>query len=153
MTYSDHFWIFVFIRSFAGDSVKQVRIGQLITQVGSLTMAVAYRTKMTISTQNTHENAIMLKSDHFLKDLSPKHLRYQNHNKKKWVFITSEVLNGEMRSFIIEKKEFSAWVAAVDSAYFLFSSFFLLFHFFATQQLFILCERNKITKFGRNLWL
>lgn len=49
-------------------------------------MAVAYRTKMTISpTQNGRDNAIMLKSDHFLKDLSPKHLRYQNYNKKKWV--------------------------------------------------------------------
>jgi hypothetical protein len=49
-------------------------------------MAVAYRTKMTISpTQTGRDNAIMLKSDHFLKDLSPKHLRYQNYNKKKWV--------------------------------------------------------------------
>jgi autophagy-related protein 13 len=47
-------------------------------------MAVAYRTKMTISpTQTGRENAIMLKSDHFLKDLSPKHLRYTSYNKKK----------------------------------------------------------------------
>ena len=53
-------------------------------------MAVAYRTKMTISpTQNGRDNAIMLKSDHFLKDLSPKHLRYQNYNKKKWVFVVN----------------------------------------------------------------
>lgn len=66
-----------------GESYKQVRIGQLITQIGSLTMAVAYRTKMTISpTQTGRDNAIMLKSDHFLKDLSPKHLRYTNYNKK-----------------------------------------------------------------------
>lgn len=67
-----------------GESYKQVRIGQLITEIGSITMAVAYRTKMTISpTQTGRDNAIMLKSDHFLKDLSPKHLRYQNYNKKK----------------------------------------------------------------------
>jgi len=47
-------------------------------------MAVAYRTKMTISpTQTGRDNAIMLKSDHFLKDLSPKHLRYTNYSKKK----------------------------------------------------------------------
>ena len=47
-------------------------------------MAVAYRTKMTISpTPTGRDNTIMLKSDHFLKDLSPKHLRYTNYNKKK----------------------------------------------------------------------
>ncbi|EDS32289.1 conserved hypothetical protein [Culex quinquefasciatus] len=46
-------------------------------------MAVAYRTKMTISpTQTGRDNTIMLKSDHFLKDISPKHIRY-NYNKKK----------------------------------------------------------------------
>lgn len=51
-------------------------------------MAVAYRTKMTISpTQTGRDTAIMLKSDHFLKDLSPKHLRYTNY-KKKWVYST-----------------------------------------------------------------
>lgn len=45
-------------------------------------MAVAYRTKMTISpTQTGRDNTIMLKSDHFLKDISPKHIRY-NFNKK-----------------------------------------------------------------------
>ncbi|CRL06936.1 CLUMA_CG019622, isoform B [Clunio marinus] len=67
-----------------GESYKQVRIGQLITQIGSVTMAVAYRTKMTISpTQNTCDNTIMLKSDHFLNELSPTHLRYPNYSKKK----------------------------------------------------------------------
>lgn len=45
-------------------------------------MAVAYRTKITFSpTQTGRDNAIMLKSDHFLKDISPKHVRY-NYNKK-----------------------------------------------------------------------
>ncbi|KAL7047658.1 hypothetical protein ACKWTF_003078 [Chironomus riparius] len=66
-----------------GESYKQVRIGQLTTQIGTITMAVAYRTKMTISpTPTGRDNTIMLKSDHFLKDLSPKHLRYTNYNKK-----------------------------------------------------------------------
>ncbi|KAG5678256.1 hypothetical protein PVAND_007948 [Polypedilum vanderplanki] len=66
-----------------GESYKQIRIGSLTTQIGTITMAVAYRTKMTISpTQTGRDNTIMLKSDHFLKDLSPKHLRYTNYNKK-----------------------------------------------------------------------
>lgn len=60
-----------------GDSYKQVRIGQ-ISQVG-LTMAVAYRTKMTI-TPSTHENKIMIESNHF--NPSPKHPRYQVANRK-----------------------------------------------------------------------
>lgn len=65
-----------------GDGHKQLRVGQLCTQIGTLTMAVAYRTKMTISpTQTGRDNTIMLKSDHFLKDISPKHIRY-NFNKK-----------------------------------------------------------------------
>ncbi|XP_053689199.1 autophagy-related protein 13 homolog isoform X2 [Sabethes cyaneus] len=65
-----------------GDGHKQIRVGQLCTQIGTLTMAVAYRTKMTISpTQTGRDNTIMLKSDHFLKDISPKHIRY-NYNKK-----------------------------------------------------------------------
>ncbi|XP_055380776.1 autophagy-related protein 13 homolog [Condylostylus longicornis] len=65
-----------------GEGNKQVRIGQLSTSVGTLNMSVAYRTKMTISpTQTGRDNAIMLKSDHFLKDLSPKHIRYHNIKK------------------------------------------------------------------------
>lgn len=75
---------FICFLSFTGESYKQVRIGQLTTQIGTITMAVAYRTKMTISpTPTGRDNTIMLKSDHFLKDLSPKHLRYTNYNKKK----------------------------------------------------------------------
>lgn len=85
-SFRNFYFIFICWIPFAGESFKQVRIGQLVTQVGTLTMAVAYRTKMTISpTQTGRDNAIMLKSDHFLKDLSPKHLRYANYNKKKWV--------------------------------------------------------------------
>ncbi|CAO1333326.1 unnamed protein product [Diamesa hyperborea] len=66
-----------------GDSCNIVRIGHQTLHIGTLTMAVAYRTKMTISpTQTGRDNTIMLKSDHFLKDLSPKHMRYVNYNKK-----------------------------------------------------------------------
>lgn len=71
---------------YTGEGFKQVRVGQLSTAVGTLNMAVAYRTKMTISpTQTGRDNTIMLKSDHFLKDLSPKNIRYHHINKKKWV--------------------------------------------------------------------
>ncbi|XP_037034985.1 autophagy-related protein 13 homolog isoform X2 [Bradysia coprophila] len=66
-----------------GEGFKQVRVGQLGTAAGTLSMAVAYRTKMTISpTQTGRDNTIMLKSDHFLKDLSPKNIRYHHANKK-----------------------------------------------------------------------
>ena len=76
--------LFIRIHSFAGDSCNIVRFGHQSLHIGSLTMAVAYRTKMTISpTQTGRDNTIMLKSDHFLKDLSPKHNRYANYNKKK----------------------------------------------------------------------
>ncbi|XP_052894476.1 autophagy-related protein 13 homolog [Anopheles moucheti] len=65
-----------------GDGYNQVRVGQLCTQIGTLNMAVAYRTKITFSpTQTGRDNTIMMKSDHFLKDISPKHVRY-NYNKK-----------------------------------------------------------------------
>lgn len=67
-----------------GEGFKNVRVGHLNTIVGNLTMSVAYRTKMTLSptTQQHCESAIMLKSDHFLKDQSPKHNRYYHHVKK-----------------------------------------------------------------------
>lgn len=64
----------------AGEDYKQFRIGQTCTVFGTVNMSVAYRTKMTISpTQTTRGDAtskIMLKSDHFLHDISPKQNRY-----------------------------------------------------------------------------
>ncbi|PSN40375.1 Autophagy-related protein 13 [Blattella germanica] len=61
-----------------GEGYHEVRVGQLCTPVGTLHLSVSYRTKMTISPQNTgRDNSIMLKSDHFHPDLSPRHLRYQ----------------------------------------------------------------------------
>uniref|UniRef100_A0A1L8DV56 Autophagy-related protein 13 n=1 Tax=Nyssomyia neivai TaxID=330878 RepID=A0A1L8DV56_9DIPT len=66
-----------------GDGHKELRVGQLCTTVGMLSMEVAYRTKMTISpTQTGRDNTIMLKSDHFLKDISPKHTRYHHSSRK-----------------------------------------------------------------------
>nr|CAD7266927.1 unnamed protein product [Timema shepardi] len=60
-----------------GEGYKQVRVGQLCTPVGTIHLSVSYRTKMTISPQNTGRDSIMVKSDHFHPDLSPRHLRYQ----------------------------------------------------------------------------
>ncbi|XP_060535666.1 autophagy-related protein 13 homolog isoform X2 [Cylas formicarius] len=60
-----------------GDGFKQIRVGQICTPIGTLQLSVAYRTKMTISpTQNSRDNSIMLKSDHFNTNLSPKNRRY-----------------------------------------------------------------------------
>lgn len=61
-----------------GEGYKQMRIGQICTPVGTIQLTVFYRTKMTISpTQPGKDNSIMLKSDHFNTNLSPKHLRYK----------------------------------------------------------------------------
>ncbi|XP_015595001.1 autophagy-related protein 13 homolog isoform X2 [Cephus cinctus] len=67
-----------------GDNYKHVRVGQLCTPVGTIHLSVSYRTKMTISPTQTGRDSIMLKSDHFHSDLSPRHARYQqsdNHTK------------------------------------------------------------------------
>lgn len=69
-----------------GEGHIQVRVGQLCTPLGTLNMAVAYRTKMTISpTTLGRENPLMsVKTDHhYLQDLSPKHNRYNTYTSRK----------------------------------------------------------------------
>ncbi|KAF4519396.1 hypothetical protein B566_EDAN008704 [Ephemera danica] len=57
-----------------GEGQSLVRVGHLSTPLGTLQLSVAYRTKMTISPQHTSQpRDIMVKSDHFHPDLSPKH--------------------------------------------------------------------------------
>ncbi|KAI4476788.1 PREDICTED: autophagy-related protein 13 homolog isoform X3 [Polistes canadensis] len=65
-----------------GDNYKHVRVGQLCTPVGTIHLSVLYRTKMTISPTHTGRDSIMLKSDHFHSDLSPRHARYQQNEEK-----------------------------------------------------------------------
>lgn len=66
-----------------GDGYKQVRIGQVCTPIGTLQLGVAYRIKMTISpTHSSSNNSIMLKSDHFNTNLSPKNLRTKQSEEK-----------------------------------------------------------------------
>lgn len=60
-----------------GDNYKHMRVGQLCTPVGTIHLSVSYRTKMTISPTHKGRDSIMLKSDHFHSDLSPRHARYQ----------------------------------------------------------------------------
>lgn len=112
---------FVFIprRPTLGDGHKQLRVGQLCTTIGMLSMEVAYRTKMTISpTQTGRDNTIMLKSDHFLKDISPKHIRYHHSNRKTWVFFiqtTKKLLFWIYQCFINEvKKNCDMWRKTCD---------------------------------------
>lgn len=72
---------FVFSLFVIGEGLKDHTIGELSTNVGQFKMAVAYRTKMTISpTQPIRDTGLMLKSDHF-NELTPKaQIRY--HVKK-----------------------------------------------------------------------
>lgn len=61
-----------------GEGHKQLRIGQICTPIGTLQFTVFYRTKMTFSpTQPGKDTSMMLKSDHFNTNLSPKHFRYK----------------------------------------------------------------------------
>ncbi|KAL7287501.1 hypothetical protein TKK_0018335 [Trichogramma kaykai] len=67
-----------------GDNYKHLTVGQVPTPVGMIQLSVSYRTKMTISPTQTGRDSIMLKSDHFHTDLSPKHARYQKtHDNSK----------------------------------------------------------------------
>lgn len=57
-----------------GDKFKQLKVGSISTPIGLLQLSVAYRTNMTISPQPSGiDTSIMVKSDHFRPDFSPKH--------------------------------------------------------------------------------
>uniref|UniRef100_A0A1E1X4U1 Autophagy-related protein 13 n=1 Tax=Amblyomma aureolatum TaxID=187763 RepID=A0A1E1X4U1_9ACAR len=61
-----------------GEDCQRVQVGQVGTPTGTLTLGVVYRTKMTISPQraiNQAHPAMMLKSDYFKPDLSPRGVR------------------------------------------------------------------------------
>ncbi|XP_065160382.1 autophagy-related protein 13 homolog isoform X2 [Atheta coriaria] len=65
-----------------GDGYKQVRVGQICTPIGTIQLTVSYRTKMTISpTQSGREDSIMLKSDHFNTNCSPRNMRYKQNEE------------------------------------------------------------------------
>lgn len=82
-----------------GDNYKHVRVGQLCTPVGTIHLSVSYRTKMTISPTHTGRDSIMLKSDHFHSDLSPRHGRYQQSEE------TSKSLSDTVKvgAFVVNK--------------------------------------------------
>ncbi|XP_014472650.1 PREDICTED: autophagy-related protein 13 homolog isoform X2 [Dinoponera quadriceps] len=82
-----------------GDNYKHVRVGQLCTPVGTIHLSVSYRTKMTISPTHTGRDSIMLKSDHFHSDLSPRHVRYQQNEE------TSKSLSDTIKvgAFVVNK--------------------------------------------------
>nr|CAH7753349.1 unnamed protein product [Callosobruchus chinensis] len=65
-----------------GEGYKYVRVGQICTPVGTLVLSVSYRVKMTISPTHTGRDSIMLKSDHFNTNLSPKNRRYNDTEEK-----------------------------------------------------------------------
>lgn len=68
-----------------GEECKWLQVGQVGTPTGTLTLGVAYRTKMTISperaaiTQAAHPT--MIKSDYFKPDLSPRGMRARHRHK------------------------------------------------------------------------
>ncbi|CAL1689116.1 unnamed protein product [Lasius platythorax] len=82
-----------------GDNYKHMRVGQLCTPVGTIHLSVSYRTKMTISPTHKGRDSIMLKSDHFHSDLSPRHARYQQSEE------TSKSLSDTIKvgAFVINK--------------------------------------------------
>ncbi|XP_076058145.1 autophagy-related 13 isoform X2 [Oratosquilla oratoria] len=59
-----------------GEKYVQSRIGQVTTPLSTLVLSVCYRTSMTITPHRIDSNEpIMLKSDHFKPEVSPKHCR------------------------------------------------------------------------------
>lgn len=68
-----------------------MRVGQLCTPVGTIHLSVSYRTKMTISPTHKGRDSIMLKSDHFHSDLSPRHTRYQQRSANKMPNIVTKI--------------------------------------------------------------
>lgn len=60
-----------------GEGSQKVQVGQVGTPTGTLSLRVHYRTKLAISPQRamSQGNPMMLKSDYFKPDLSPKGLR------------------------------------------------------------------------------
>ncbi|XP_037286076.1 autophagy-related 13 isoform X3 [Rhipicephalus microplus] len=67
-----------------GEDYKRVQVGQVGMPTGTLTLGVDYRTKMTISPQqaiNQAHPAMMLKSDYFKPDLSPRGMRMRPRHK------------------------------------------------------------------------
>ncbi|VVC39980.1 Hypothetical protein CINCED_3A005588 [Cinara cedri] len=53
-----------------GKEYKELKIGQVSMPIGTIQVAVCYRTSMTLMSQ---QDPIMLKSDHFRKEYSPRH--------------------------------------------------------------------------------
>ncbi|XP_063701875.1 autophagy-related protein 13 homolog [Culicoides brevitarsis] len=68
-----------------GDGYKQVRVGQLAVPLGTITISVAYRTKMTITpTQTVGNNSVTMKGPDpqwNIDDLSPKHKNNRKASK------------------------------------------------------------------------
>lgn len=65
MHYNDELVIFV-----TGKGYKELQVGQVSMPIGTLQLTVCYRTSMTLTSQ---QDPIMLKSDHFRKECSPRH--------------------------------------------------------------------------------
>lgn len=53
-----------------GKEYKELQIGQVSMPIGTIQVTVCYRTSMTLTSQ---QDPIMLKSDHFRKEYSPRH--------------------------------------------------------------------------------
>lgn len=53
-----------------GKEYKELQIGQVSMPIGTIQVSVCYRTSMTLMSQ---QDPIMLKSDHFRKEYSPRH--------------------------------------------------------------------------------
>ncbi|XP_033330927.1 autophagy-related 13 isoform X1 [Megalopta genalis] len=100
-----------------GDNYKNVRVGQLCTPVGTIHLSVSYRTKMTISPTHTGRDSIMVKSDHFHSDLSPRNTRYQQSEEtskslsdtiKVGAFVVNKSVTVNEEDFVIPDVPFSS---------------------------------------------
>lgn len=69
---------------FLGDKYKHIKVGAVATPIGTWQLSVSYRTDMTISPQPSGiDESILMKTDHFKPDFSPK----RNRNQLRYFFI------------------------------------------------------------------
>lgn len=66
----NQYWWYICFNNVIGKEYKELQIGQVSMPIGTIQVTVCYRTSMTLTSQ---QDPIMLKSDHFRKEYSPRH--------------------------------------------------------------------------------
>ncbi|XP_050422725.1 autophagy-related protein 13 homolog isoform X2 [Adelges cooleyi] len=85
-----------------GKEYKELQIGQVSMPIGTIQVTVCYRTSMTLTSQ---QDPIMLKSDHFRKEYSPRHnqIKTPNDDQSRKAYIMDDWTVGAFSESLEEK--------------------------------------------------